>query len=599
MSVRGRGRRFISEQSLTVKVVLGFVAIIIIDTLVIGAVLYYKSLTYVQQEQNLYGESLSRNVSAGVDTILDRMDRIAKILIGDPDIQSILATSQQPSYTSTQRLADTNTISKLLLGLTSFQDHFAIAFYDAGGQPLFREPQAFSAIAPNLFDNEWLLLNRWRVDNRELYFVPPYRAHATLVGGDQAFYVIRALTRIEDNSVIGYVTVVADRAALDAIVEENLPASKHVLVSVIDRQGRVAVSNVPSRMGLPYGRASRGYDSYRTLSDRSGLVTVIDLPPTYIASDMRSVQGFVALISLITMIGSLLLSLFLSARILKPLRSFTGSMSDIAEGNFDVELPENGLDADMVRLHHGFNRMVREIRRLIHDVYEQRLLAKSAQLEALQYQINPHFLYNTLQTMEAIGEVYDVREISVMSAALARLFRYNIQAGQTVTLQEEIEHVETYLEIERIRFGGSLELRNRVDAELAPCRVLKFILQPIVENSIVHGLVGARTSPYVIEIATERCGSTIALYVRDTGRGIDGEVAKHLEKAMSAPSSGDGEGKGAIGLANVHRRLAGYYGNGFGLEFLREADWGTVVRITMPIVQGGTKVEARLQSLDS
>jgi len=587
--------RFRFQQTLTFKVVLGFVAIIIVNTLVIGAVLYYRSLSYVQDEKNLYGQSLSRNVSAGVDSVLERMDRVAKILIGDPDIQAILKASEGPSYTITQRLADANTIAKLLLSLTSFQDHFVIAFYDADGHPLFWQPESFSSVPSNLFNNVWLLLNRWRVDNRQLYFVPAYLAKTTIAGGDQAFYVVRALTRLEDSSVIAYVTVVADSNALNAIIDANVPAHRQVRVAVLDRQDRVAVSNDALSIGSPYSPRSAAYDSYQTLSDRSGLVTSVELPPTYVASDRRSIQNFVLLISLVTMIGSLALSLILSTRILRPLRAFAGSMAVVAEGDFDVGLPEVGLDADMLRLHRGFNRMVQEIRRLIHDVYEQSLLAKTAQLEALQYQINPHFLYNTLQTMEAIGEVHNVEEIRVISSALARLFRYNIEPSLTVTLGEEIGQVETYFEIERVRFGNALELRTRVDESLSDRPILKFILQPIVENAITHGFRAAAVSPYIIEITAVAEGPTMAISVRDTGPGIGEEALERLRQQIvdvSVPGR-----RREIGLANVHRRLANYYGSGGGIEFPREEGWGTVVRITIPMIPGGKIVGAQLQSL--
>lgn len=591
-------RGILRDRTLTAKVVLGFVMIIIINTLTIGAVLYYRSLSYVQTEKNLYGESLSRNVSTGVDAVLGRMDRVARILIGDPDIQAILVASQRPTYTITDQLNDASTISKLLLSLTSFQDHVVVAFYNAEGQPLDQQPEAFSAVPHTLFSNEWLLLNRWRIDDRELFFVPAYRSETMLAGGEKSFYVIRALTRIEDNTIIGYVTVAADARVLDAVARQNIPAGRKVGVDVVDWQGRIAVSNDRSAIGKRYDANARGYDVYQTLSAQTGLVTSVNLPPTYIAADLRSVQSSVAFIIFITMLGSLALSLVLSSLILRPLRSFAGSMARVAEGNFEISLPEEGLDADMARLHRGFNCMVREIRRLIHDVYEQSLLAKSAQLEALQYQINPHFLYNTLQTMEAIGEVYSVREIKVISAALAKLFRYNIEPTRTVALGEEIAQVETYLEIERIRFGDSLELRKRIDPELSHCRVLKFILQPVVENSIVHGFHLRRSRPFVIEITAERMGGALHLIVRDSGRGATEEAAGRLLGMLCGQRESGRTDTHEIGLANVHRRIVSLYGPGFGLAFPREEGWGMVVRISMPVVMGERNVEEELQPLD-
>ena len=179
-------------------------------------------------------------------------------------------------------------------------------------------------------------------------------------------------------------------------------------------------------------------------------------------------------------------------------------MQFVGLGNFKLRLDEEACHDDDIReLYIGFNHMTEKIDNLITNVYEQQLVLKSAQLQSLTYQINPHFLYNTLQTIEAIAEVRDIPEVQTIATSLAQMFRYNLKPENFVPLSDELAHLKTYFSIECIRFRNQIKFDIDIGPELYSLSVPKFILQPIVENSLTHAFKGSQHSWNQVRITGE------------------------------------------------------------------------------------------------
>jgi two-component system sensor histidine kinase YesM len=230
--------------------------------------------------------------------------------------------------------------------------------------------------------------------------------------------------------------------------------------------------------------------------------------------------------------------------------------------------------------------MVAEIRGLIRTVHEEKLLVKSAQLEALRYQINPHFLYNTLQTIEAIGEIRGVTEVQIMARSLGKLFRYNAQGSSEVFLYEEIDQMATYFAIEQIRFGDKIAWECCVRPELRDCRILRFILQPLIENAVVHGFRSI-TRKGCIRVSVERKQEDLEIAVWDNGLGMTEAQYADISQALAQVSSDEGQPfpDGFMGILNVHRRIVNFYGSRYGLRYERDRDApGTIALLRLPVV---------------
>jgi sensor histidine kinase YesM len=215
-------------------------------------------------------------------------------------------------------------------------------------------------------------------------------------------------------------------------------------------------------------------------------------------------------------------------------------------------------------------------------------LVKSAQLEALRYQINPHFLYNTFQTMDAIGEIRDVEEIQIIARSLGKLFRYNTQGTSEVYLYEEIEQMDNYFSVEKIRFGDKIAWEFIVPPETRECRVLKFILQPLIENAVVHGLRSITRTGFV-RVSVELKGPDMEIAVEDNGTGMTEDTYRAVSAALS-DAAGDRwppATKGFLGILNVHRRIVNYYGRRYGLRYERNRNGpGLTALLLLPAVPG-------------
>ena len=194
-------------------------------------------------------------------------------------------------------------------------------------------------------------------------------------------------------------------------------------------------------------------------------------------------------------------------------------------------------------------RVIREVTDLMDLAYTRQIREKEAKLHALQSQINPHFLYNTLGTIGAMATIRDVPEITAMTNALSDLFRYTItQKNNFVTLRQECENLDNYIRIQTIRYGERLVFRFKIPAELYPCKILCFTLQPLVENAIIHG-IESRVEGGSVVVCAKKDQQMLILEISDNGVGILPETLEELNRALTRTDAED-QGR-SLGLGNV------------------------------------------------
>ncbi len=209
--------------------------------------------------------------------------------------------------------------------------------------------------------------------------------------------------------------------------------------------------------------------------------------------------------------------------------------------------------------------MVREINRLIKEVYEKQYLVQESEFKALKAQVNPHFLYNTLESIHWMAKLKDYRGVTDMVVSLGKLLRYSTsKVSDIVKVREEIEQIENYLKIQKIRYGDKFEVKINIEEEVYDKYMLRFLLQPIVENSITHGLE-QKIGKGMIEIRGSIRDNIICFEIMDNGVGFGNSKSK-------------GEG---IGMDNVNNRVKIHYGEAYGL-IVEEKDGFTSVKILIP-----------------
>jgi two-component system sensor histidine kinase YesM len=229
-----------------------------------------------------------------------------------------------------------------------------------------------------------------------------------------------------------------------------------------------------------------------------------------------------------------------------------------------------------------------EIDHLINKVNDIRLKQKEAELNSLQNQINPHFLYNTLESIRGAALHNGLQEIASMSKALSLLFRYSISDTVLVSIKEEVQHLENYMSIQNFRYENKFDLVYSIPPELYGYKILKLTLQPLIENSIKHGLE-MKLGKGVIKIDIMCLDNNIKININDNGIGIPSRKVDELNRSLAKDeyaSDNDGAertGTG-IGVRNVNSRIRLYFGSQYGLKF-RDVLVGTTVEITLPVVK--------------
>lgn len=292
-------------------------------------------------------------------------------------------------------------------------------------------------------------------------------------------------------------------------------------------------------------------------------------------------------------LGTLLFFLFaflLSTLIIRPILRLIKTMRSTRFGMLKPTVLISST-IEINELNHTYNQMVNNINQLIQQVYEREILQTRTELKALQAQINPHFLFNTLEALYWSLREKDDDELAEFVVAMSDLFRYTITGSskeEWVTLGEELEHVERYLLIMKIRFGERLTWNITLPSELATFRVPKLLIQPIVENAILHGIEN-KIGPGTVRVAVSRGvdKDMLKITVEDDGGGMDHDTLQRVEHSLSFGKSSSSKGSG-LGITNVQQRIKLYFAGvkgASGRVLIRSHKGkGTVIDITIPII---------------
>lgn len=350
--------------------------------------------------------------------------------------------------------------------------------------------------------------------------------------------------------------------------------------SVLPRELSGSFASQPE--GSLSGRIS-GEESVTTWmrSEKTGWYLVNINPTSLILADIAKMKQNLLIMAVAAFGFTAAVSLTYARRVFRPVKALTGAMKQVEQGRLDMEVTVAS-DDEIGYLSAAFNHMLERIRRLINDNYVSRLREKDAQIESLQLQINPHFLYNTLESMNCIAMVREVDEIRVISKALASMFRYSIRhSGSMVPVSDELNHIRNYMDIQKIRFGKKVEISYMIEPPLLNCRMIPLVLQPLVENSIKYSVEEAGMSIH-IEITVKRMGDKLNFCVADDGTGIDRSRLERLRASLdTSEHKGQPDKHSHIGIRNVHSRLRLHYGEGFGLEI--DSEKGKFTRVSFDI----------------
>ena len=306
---------------------------------------------------------------------------------------------------------------------------------------------------------------------------------------------------------------------------------------------------------------------------------------------MRStlVNGVLTLsVVFICVLIAVFIALSVTRSIYSPITDLQTEMEKVGKGVLDIELKDNDKLArdELGVLTVGFIDMVQRLKKLIDDVYHSRIkekelefLRKEAELNALQQQINPHFLYNTLETIFWAAQLKGEDEIAEMVTALGDFFRTSINKGlEYLSIDEEISNVKNYVYLQKIRFGNRFEVKWDIDENILKYKTIKLILQPIIENAIVHGIENLASGGLII-IKGYFKKDTIVFEIIDNGIGMSEKEVKELEISINKRKRDVSK---SIGVENVNQRIKLYFGEKYGVSIKSRKGEGTTIIVLIP-----------------
>jgi len=411
----------------------------------------------------------------------------------------------------------------------------------------------FRSLQSSQKDNVWVQIDT----DRELNHISHFRKLISSAGNFPVIGYVRAIVRLDD--LLGGF--------------ETFPIEEGISLRLID------ASSGTTMYQRGHADERNREQSYLTIQEEiPGTSFVIEtlVPHAYLNKDAGRMQRAIGTVCSISFLVMACIGVVVARLSGKKMRRIVTLVRSFQEGNFHKRIEFSGND-EFVHIADSFNVMARSIQDLIRNVYIQDIEKKQAELDALQSQINPHFLYNTLSTIGSLANLGETRKVTEMVKGLARFYRLTLNGGNVyVPLERELEQVETYLEIQRVKYVDNFTFYMDIDPEIKQIQVMKLILQPFVENIFKHAWFGETIA---IRITGQRVKDSIELKIIDNGIGMKQET---LQRMRSARHDSDG-----YGLKNVEDRIKLRYGSDFGIHIASIYGAGTTVRLLLPIDRAG------------
>lgn len=452
--------------------------------------------------------------------------------------------------------------------------------------------------------------NNYRIIDNE-FFIEPYshlsqynNSKDVVFGIDDksdSFFFERNIFRFEDRKLIGKLKMNINFSLFDPIIK-NLQSNEgeHVLLlstfgdilynpdqAYLDESVRkLAVENI-KKDSLEKTFVTQEQDIYFFQKRLNENIIILKIVPQEIMNIGASyIQKSGIIILIISIFLTVILSLYVSNKVTKPVIELSKAMEIVGENNFDVQIKTNGSDEISI-LRRKYKEMIGRIRNLIEKDYKREIEKKDAQFLALQAQINPHFLYNTLQVIGGMAIKKDVKEINDVTQTLSHMFRYITKKQHgLVYLYEEVNHLKNYLHIQQLRFQDRMSIYLFVDDEVNDGLIPLLTIQPLIENCFIHGF-DSKVDDCMINIDIQKVFDEIEITIEDNGIGMSEEDLTRIQRNLSSGQFVQGE---RIGMNNVNNRIKLYFGEEFGIDLYSEKNKYTKVIMRLPYQRKGVGV---------
>ncbi len=392
---------------------------------------------------------------------------------------------------------------------------------------------------------------------------------------------------------------------LDSMIANASSDKSRIKLEVI-RRTMNTLSRYVDKMGQQIEAGSRVNDNEKVLYDIRGVSAVVQsATQEYMLFEVNQAEQeykdnkarftqlviiYLILLPVVT-IFSFAAAWIISASIYIPIKKLQNVTATITRNDLQALLTSHNVD-EITELGMSFNIMIEKIRQLLDAKVKEQEILKKAELKALQAQINPHFLYNTLDTIVWMAQDNKVNQVIDIVQALSNFFRIALSKGEDwITIAQEIEHIRCYLTIQKLRYHDILDYKIEADEDILSGTILKLTLQPLVENALYHGIKYKRGGGTITVRARRAGADQVRLEISDDGVGFTPYKLNRLQELLADDSGPISMSESGFGLENVHKRIQLYYGKQYGLSIESKYQEGTQVTVTIPLL-----VDAKTES---
>ncbi|MBD0380880.1 sensor histidine kinase [Paenibacillus sp. WST5] len=589
--------------SIKYKIFILFYLMIVIISLTLGYYSYQTSSKQIVNKVSSTNLGVIKEVDSNITALQKNIADWVTVFSLASVVQEglIRHVSESRELESTLYSGPTASIMNQMLVTRNFD---FLALYGRGQQPVFQEASDDSS-GPGSFANiqKSAVYDRTLALNGASYWFPLNDDNNVFLQNNrnEKIGMSRIIRSVSDGSMIGFIFVGIN---LDTIRNKHL---KHLYdqdhgILIMDvngnpllkagkdfyRSGEEAAAFADIRRSTSPGSMilnEQGEELLITYSgmNENGWQTMYAVPLSLLTKELSSIKVFVLVLIVVCLLLSIPFMMILTSLLTSPIRVLLRSMKRFQNGHFDERVDIKYKD-EIGELSRGYNSMVVNIESLVNDVYVLQLKEKEAELKALQSQINPHFLYNMLDTIFWEAEAAGQSRISEMIVNLSRLFRLSLNRGKSFTsVKKEKELIELYLVLQKMRFKDLLNYRIDIPEEMESYVMLKLILQPFIENALIHGIERKRGGGNVT-VTGNLSGDFLRFVIEDDGPGMEESAIRNLLEPPNESDIHTAQETGGYGIQNVHARLKHFYKNGFSLNYDSEPGKGTRVVMIIPAI---------------
>ena len=585
--LRAFGRSLLLDVGLRGKLLCIFFLLLVLPLGAFTLYAFHRINTVIEEQTYSAAQKAFEDTHTAVEDLLSRLTQVADVLTMDPSLYA-LAASDSTDTTYIQRLQDRDRISTTFTYLRSMSGVDRIRLYVSNDYLYTNSADIVSL--DSVQDSEWF--RSFREGSVVCWFGPA--DFADQPESEQGWYSLMRLiydpSHVQEPLAILRVDISAER--VDAAVSRStitrngtvllLDGGEVLSASSADRAETLSGSMPASAAGWVKIDTPQGPCRAQSVAlENCGWTLAAALPQDDIFRTSRQLRMEMLAVVVLLAAASYFLAYRLSQSITRRLYLLNDTMHAVELGDVSARVAPQGRD-EIGQLMGSFSNMMGRIDTLMDEKLEQGQQIKALELKALQAQINPHFLYNSLDLINCTAIAHNVPEISRMVNALARFYRLSLSRGkEVIPLADELKHARLYVEIQNMRFEDRVRTEWDVEPGVEQCPIIKIVLQPIIENAIIHGIFEKPDKTGRLSIAAFRQGQDLVITVEDDGVGMDEET----RLANFSANTSSANTKGGYGVRNINERLHLAYGAEYGLSCESELGRGTRVTIRIPAAE--------------